>query len=333
MKRCSRLAVATLCAFGLYCGLYFGLGGRVARGEVYPSKPITIVVPAPPGGVTDVVARKLGQKLTEAWGQPIIVENKPGATNQIAAESVAAAEGDGYTLLVSPEATFVINPSLFTRLPYDAEKDFIPVSGLVSIHQALIVNPALPVHSVKDLTILAKSKPGEINYGTFGVGSTGHLNMEMLQMMAGIKLTPVHYKGATPALTDVMAGHIDAMFISLGTAAAPARSGLIRLLATGGAERLAQLPDVPTIAESGLPGFEAVSWFGLFAPKATPNDVVIKLNHEVGNIFGDAEFRRSFLDPQFFEPMQGSPDEFAAFIRRDTRKWSEIVRAAGVKIE
>jgi tripartite-type tricarboxylate transporter receptor subunit TctC len=333
MKRCSRLTVATLCGFGLYCGLYFGLSDRVAYSEVYPSKPITIVVPAPPGGVTDVVARKLGQKLTEAWGQPIIVENKPGATNQIAAEYVAAAEGDGYTLFVTPEATFVINPSLFTRLPYDAEKNFIPVSGLVSIHQALIVSPTLPVNSVKDFIALAKSKPGEINYGTFGVGSTGHLNMEMLQMMAGIKLTAVHYKGATPALTDVMAGHIDAMFISLGSAAAPARSGQIRLLATGGAERVAQLPNVPTVAESGLPGFEAVSWFGLFAPKATPNDVVIKLNSEIGRIFGDAEFRRGFLDPQFFVPMQGSPDEFAAFIQRDARKWSEIVRAAGVKIE
>jgi tripartite-type tricarboxylate transporter receptor subunit TctC len=333
MTRCSRLALAIVCGFGLYCGLFFGLGGRVAHGEVYPIRPITIVVPAAPGGVTDIVARKLGQKVTEAWGQPIIVENKPGATNQIAAEYVAAAEGDGYTLLVSPEATFVINPTLFTRLPYDAEKDFIPVSGLVSIHQALIVNPTLPVHSVKDLITLAKSKPGEINYGTFGVGSTGHLNMEMLQTMAGIKLTPVHYKGAMPALTDVMAGHIDAMFISVGTAVAPAKAGKITLLATGGAERLAQLPDVPTVAESGLPGFEAVSWFGLFAPKATPNDVVIKLNREVATIFGDAEFRRSFLDSQFFEPMSGSPDEFAAFIQRDAGKWSQILHKAGVKIE
>jgi tripartite-type tricarboxylate transporter receptor subunit TctC len=333
MTRCSRLALAIVCGFGLYWGLYFGIGVRIAHGEVYPSKPITIVVPAAPGGVTDVVARKLGQKLTEAWGQPIIVENKPGATNQIAAEYVAAAEGDGYTLLVSPEATFVINPSLFTRLPYDAEKDFIPVSGLVSIHQALIVNPTLPVHSVKDLITLAKSKPGEINYGTFGVGSTGHLNMEMLQTMAGIKLTPVHYKGAMPALTDVMAGNIDAMFISVGTAVAPAKSGKIRLLATGGAERLAKFPDVPTIAESGLPGFEAVSWFGLFAPKATPNDVVIKLNREVGRIFSDADFRRSFLDPQFLEPMPGSPDEFGSFIQRDARKWSQVVHKAGVKIE
>jgi tripartite-type tricarboxylate transporter receptor subunit TctC len=191
----------------------------------------------------------------------------------------------------------------------------------------------LPVRSVKDLISVAKSKPGEINYGTFGVGSTGHLNMEMLQMMAGIKLTPVHYKGAVPALTDVMAGQIDAMFISVGTALPAARSGKVTLLATGGAERLAQLPDVPTVAENGLPGFEAVSWFGLFAPKATPNDVVIKLNREVGKIFGDPEFRRSFLDPQFLEPMPGSPDEFAAFIRRDERKWSQIVRTAGVKIE
>jgi tripartite-type tricarboxylate transporter receptor subunit TctC len=328
-----RLPLTIVCGLGLYCLPYFGLGPHAAHGQPYPSRPITFVVPASPGGVTDIVARALGQKLTEAWGQQIIVENKPGATNQIAAEYVAAAAGDGYTLLVSPEATFVINPSLFTRLRYDAETDFIPVSGLVSIQQALIVNPDLPVHSLKDFITLATSKPGEINYGTFGAGSTGHLNMEMLETMAGIKLTPVHYKGAAPALTDVMAGHIEAMFVSVGSAVEHAKSGKIRLLATGGDERLAQLPDVPTVAESGLPGFEAVSWFGLFAPKATPSEVVIKLNHEVNRIFGDADFHRSFLDRQFFQPMPGSPDEFAAFIKRDSRKWSQIIRTAGVKIE
>jgi len=332
MERGARLAVAIGC---FVVGLAFPLGHglRLAHGETYPTKPITMVVPAAPGGVTDIVARTVGQKLAEAWGQQIIVENKPGATNQIAAEYVAGAAPDGYTLLVSPEATFVINPSLFEKLRYDAEKDFVPVCGLVSIHQALIVNPNLPVQSVKDFIALAKRKPGEINYGTFGAGSTGHLNMELLESMAGIKLTAVHYKGATPALTDVMAGHIEAMFISLGSAVEPAKAGKVRLLATGGAQRLAPLPDVPTVAESGLAGFEAVSWFGLFAPKGTPTDVVAKINREVNRILGDPEFRRGFLDRQFFQPMLGKPEEFADFIKRDARKWSDVLRVAGVKID
>jgi tripartite-type tricarboxylate transporter receptor subunit TctC len=332
MERGARFAVAIGC---FVVGLAFpvGLGIHLAHGETYPTKPITMVVPAAPGGVTDIVARTLGQKLAEAWGQQIIVENKPGATNQIAAEYVAGSAPDGYTLLVSPEATFVINPSLFEKLRYDAEKDFVPVCGLVSIQQALIVNPNLPVQNVKDFIALAKRKPAEINYGTFGAGSTGHLNMELLESMAGIKLTAVHYKGATPALTDVMAGHIEAMFISLGSAVEPAKAGKVRLLATGGARRLAQLPDVPTVAESGLAGFEAVSWFGLFAPKGTPNDVVAKINREVNRILGDPDFRRGFLDRQFFQPMTGKPEEFADFIMHDARKWSDVLRVAGVKID
>jgi tripartite-type tricarboxylate transporter receptor subunit TctC len=333
MARCPRIAAAA--SFCVILGAVFclSLGSRAGDAPPYPNRPITMVVPAAPGGVTDILARALGQRLTQAWGQQIIVEDKPGATNQIAAEYVAGAAADGYTLLVSPEATFVINPSLFERLRYNADTDFIPVSGLVSIQQALIVNPALPVQSVSDFIALAKSKPGQINYGTFGAGSTGHLNMEMLQSMAGIKLNAVHYKGATPALTDVMAGHIEAMFISVGSAVEPAKAGKVRLLATGGAQRLAQLPDVPTVAESGLAGFQAVSWFGLFTPKRTPDDVVSRLNREVNRILADAEFHRTFLDRQFFQPMPGAPAEFVAFIKSDERKWSEIVRAAHVKID
>ena len=334
MARRFRFAVVIGCCFGAFFGSSLGrfhaVGPRAAEGQTYPNKAITLVVPAAPGGVTDILARTLGQKLVGAWGQQVIVENKPGATNQIAAEYVASAVPDGYTLLVSPEATFVINPSLFEKLRYDAEKDFIPISGLVSIHQALVVSPNLPVASVKDFIALAKIRPGEINFGTFGAGSTGHLNMEMLQTMAGVKLTAVHYKGATPALTDVMAGHIQAMFISVGSAVEPAKAGKVKLLATGGARRLEQLPDVPTVAESGLSGFEAVSWFGLFAPRGTANEIVIQLNHEVSRILSDPDVRRNFLDRQFFRPMPGSPEEFARFIKVDARKWSEVLRSAGV---
>src|SRR5262249_7718001 len=196
-----------------------------AGAQTYPSRPITVVVPASPGGVTDMLGRILAKRLTEKWGQPAIVENKPGANNQLAAEYVAKAAPDGYTLFVGPETTFVVNPSIYPKLNYDPVKDFTPITGLITINQALLVNPSLPVNSVKELIALAKAKPGELNYGTFGIGSSGHLNMALFESEAGIRLTPVHYKGATPALTDVMAGHIQLMFISVGSAVPQWKAG------------------------------------------------------------------------------------------------------------
>ena len=187
-------------------------------GPGYPARPVTIVVPAAPGGVTDALGRALAQRFTEAWGQQTIVENRPGANNQVAAEYVTKAAADGHTLLIGPETTFVVNPSLYPKLPYDPVKGFTPISGLVTINHALILHPSLPVRNVKELIALARQKPSEVNYGTFGIGSSGHLNMELLQMLAGVKLQAIHYKGATPALSDVVAGHIQLMFISVGSA-------------------------------------------------------------------------------------------------------------------
>ena len=236
----------------------------------FPRRPSRSIVPAAPGGVTDLLARALGQHFKESFGRPVVVENRPGASNQIAAEYVARSPADGYTLLVSPEATVAINPFLFAKLHYNAATDFVPIAGVVKIHQALVTNPSVPAHNVADLIALAKKQPGALNYGTYGVGSTGHLNMEMFEAMAAVQLVAIHYKGATPALTDVIAGHIQAMFISVGSAVQPWKAGEINLLGVGSKERLARLPDIPTIAESGLPGFEAASWFGLFAPAGTP---------------------------------------------------------------
>ena len=240
---------------------------------------------------------------------------------------------DGYTLLVSPEATVAINPFLFAKLHYNAAKDFVPVAGLVKIHQALVTNPSVPAHNVADLIALAKKQPGALNYGTYGVGSTGHLNMEMFEAMAAVQLVAIHYKGATPALTDVIAGHIQAMFISVGSAVQPWKAGEINLLAVGSKERLARLPDIPTIAESGLPGFEAASWFGLFAPAGTPAAIVGQLNAQTQRVLAEPGFRAAVLDPQFFEPMTGSPQDFAAFIKSDAEKWRRVIRLANVKVE
>ena len=304
-----------------------------AAAQQYPAKPITLVVPAAPGGVTDVIARAIGQRFSESFGKPVVIENKPGASNQIAAEYVARSTADGYTLLVSPEATFAINPYLFGKLHYNAAADFIPVAGLVKIHQALVANPSVPAHSVADLIALAKKDAGALNYGTYGVGSTGHLNMEMFEAMTGARLVAIHYKGATPALTDVIAGHIQLMFISIGSAVQPSKAGELNLLAVGSKERLPNLPDVPTIAESGLPGFEAVSWFGLFAPAGTPQPIVDQLNVLTQRVLSEPSFRAAILDPQYFEPMAGSPQEFSAFIKADAEKWQRVIRVANVKVD
>ena len=304
-----------------------------ANGESYPNKPVTLVVTAAPGGVTDILARALGQRLGKIWGQAVIVENKPGASNQIGAVFVANSAPDGYTMLVTAEATFVINPWLYSKLPYDPMKDFVPITGLVSISQALITNPSVPVRDMKGLIEFGKQRPGELNYGTFGVGSTGHLNMEMLQIATGLKLVAVHYKGATPALTDVIAGNIQMMFINTSSAIGPWESGRVRVLAVGSNKRLARFPNISTVAENGLQGFEAVSWFGLFAPRETPRDVVAGINADVRRVFEDAEFRDKFLDINMFEPMISSPEQFFAFIKSDTQKWRNVINIAKVRVD
>src|SRR5215813_369436 len=311
----------------------FALTATAAPAQTYPVKPVTIIVPAAPGGVTDALGRVLAQRFTEAWGQQVIVENKPGANNQIAAEYVAKSLPDGHTLFIGPEVTFVVNPSLYGRLGYDPVNDFVPITGLVTINHALVVNPALPVDSVKDLLALAKQKPGELNYGTFGIGSSGHLNMELLQALAGVKFQPVHYKGATPALTDVMAGHIQMMFISVGSAVPQWKAGKVKLIAVGAGKRMPLLPEVPTVAESGLPGYEAVSWFGLFAPAGTPRPVVDKINAEVRRVFADPEFKKSFLDRQYFDSIAGTPEQLADYLKSEEQKWGEVIRDAKVKPE
>jgi tripartite-type tricarboxylate transporter receptor subunit TctC len=302
-----------------------------AQAIQYPARPITLIVPASPGGVTDMLGRTLAQRFTQAWGQQAVVENKPGANNQIAAEFVTKSEPDGYTLFIGPETTFVVNPSLYAKLPYDPVKGFSPIAGLVTINHALIVNPALPVRNVKELIALAREKPREINYGTFGVGSSGHLNMELFQMLSGAKFQAVHYKGATPALTDVMAGHIQMMFISVGSAVPQWKAGKVNLLAVGAARRMRLLPEVPTVAESGLPGYEAVSWFGLFGPPGMPAEIVGKLNDEVRKAFSDPEMKKDFLDREYFKSIAGTPHELAERIRSDEPKWRRVIEDAKVR--
>jgi tripartite-type tricarboxylate transporter receptor subunit TctC len=314
--------------------LAFGLMGAIpAAAQSYPSKTITIVVPASPGGVTDTLARQLAQRFNEKWGQQAVVENRPGANNSIAAEYVSKSAPDGHTLFIGPDGTFVANPSLYPKLPYDPDKSFTPITGLVVINHALIANPAVQAGSVKDLLAMAKEKPGTINYGTFGIGSSGHMNMELLQNMSGARFQAVHYKGATPALTDTIAGHIQMMFVSVGTAVPQWRADKVKFIAVSSAKRMPQLPDVPTVSESGVPGYEAVSWFGLFGPAGIPADVTAKINGEIRVMHAEAEFRKTFLDKFYFQSIAGPPEQLAKFIKDEEPKWRKIITDAKIKVE
>ena len=303
-----------------------------ASAQTYPSKTITIVSPAPAGGVTDIMARGLAQRFSKAWGQQAVVENKPGANNQLAAEYIVNSPADGHTLFIAPDGTFVANPSLYPKLPYDPYKSFTPISGLMLINHGLIEHPSFPPNNIAELVALAKQKPGTINYGTYGIGSSGHLNMVLLETMAGVKLQPIHYKGAAPVMNDVLAGHIQMGFVSAGSAVQQMKGGLLKMIAVGGKKRIPQLPDIPAVAET-IPGFEAVSWFGLFGPAGMPPDVVAKINAEVRALFADPEFQKTFLNRYLFQSIAGTPEELMSFVKSEEPKWRKIIQNAKIKVE
>jgi tripartite-type tricarboxylate transporter receptor subunit TctC len=310
-------------------------GTGQAQTPAYPSRQVTLVVTSVPGGVTDVVGRALAQALSKDWGQEVIVENKGGAAHIIGAESVAKAAPDGYTLLVGESGTFTVNPTLLPKdkVPYDVDKDFTPISGLVRIYQSIFAAKSLPVSNTAELIALAKQKPGQITYGTAGVGSALHMNMALFDSMAGVKMVAVHYRGATPALNDLIGDHIDTMVVSVASGLPAYKSGQIKMLGVGAPKRMPLVLEVPTVSESGLPGYEATAWFGLFGPAGMPKDVVMKIDQEVITIFSDPAFRARFLDPQMFESMAGPPDAFAAYIQAERAKWAKVIHDDDIKIQ
>ena len=235
-------------------------------------------------------------------------------------------------LMLGAETIFVINPSLYSRLPY-AVKDFAPVTGLVRANQALLAHSGFAPKSVGELVALAKEKPGTISYGTSGVGSAGHVNVALLESMAGVKLLPVHYRGMAPALNDVVAGHIQLTSVAVSSALQPWRNGLVKMLGIGSAQRLPGIPEVPTVAESGLPGYEATTWFGLFTTAGTPREVVLKINAEVQRLFNEEAFRKRFVEPLLYEVMTSSPEQFGDFITAETTKWAKVIRDANLKVD
>jgi tripartite-type tricarboxylate transporter receptor subunit TctC len=305
-----------------------------AWAQPYPSKPIHIVVPFAAGGITDVIGRALGQRLAEAWGQQVVLENRAGgATGQVGAEYVAKSAPDGYTLLVTADATFVTAPHVYSKLSYDPFNDFAPITALGISPQALTVHPSVPARTLTELVEFAKQQPGKLNYGTFGAGSSGHLNIVLLEAMTGTKFTPVHYRGAAPAITDLIGGHIQMIIVSIGLIAQPWQAGQLKVLGFGSSERVPQYRDVPTLSESGLPGYEAGSWYGLAAPKGTPREVLAKLNSQTREIFNDPAFQARFLAPNFIFSIVSSPEVFAERIRTESAKWGKIIRDANIKVD
>lgn len=299
----------------------------------YPNRPIKIVVPVAPGGLADMLARAVGQQLGQSLKQQVIIENKPGGNFQIGIKEVLAAPADGYTLLVAQEGAIVLNPHLYSNLSYDPLKDLAPISGIAKVDQVLIVHPSLPAKDAKELIAYAKSKPGELSFGTFGPGSTPHLYMEMLHHMAGLKFIPVTYRGAAPMLSDVVANHVPMTFISLGQALPLHKEGKVKIVAVCTAQRLEVLPDVPTLAESGVAGFEATAWHGLFAKAGTPPEILSRINAELQRMGNDPEFKAKVLDPTFFRSMASSQAEFESTIKVETAKWKSFVDTAKLRIE
>lgn len=308
------------------------LAGIPAAAQSYPVKPIRLIVPYPPGGPTDLVGRAIGQKFTEAWGQQVVVENRAGAASAVGTEVAARAPADGYTLLLGTSAGFCINPALGGKIPYDPERDFAPISLLVINPQILVVHPSLPVTSVKSLVTLAKSRPGQINYASVGNASPQHLGMEMLKRMAGIDMVHVPYKGTAPAITDILAGNVSLMFNSMPSVLQQTQAGRLRGIAVGSARRSPAAPHVPTVAESGLPGFEYVTWYGLFAPAGTPRDIVGKLNAQVVKILSDPELTKRFAG-QGAEPQSTTGEQLAAYRRAEHERWRKLIAEMKLKVD
>ena len=307
----------------------FTVGSAFA--QPYPSKPIKIVVPYTPGGFNDTLGRTLAAKFTENWGQPVIVENKPGANTVIGSDYVAKSPADGYTLLVVA-FPFAVTPSLIKNMPYDTVKDFAPVVLGAQSPNLLVVNPTLPVKSVGELIAMAKAKPNSLSYASTGNGSSNHISMELFKSLAGVEIVHIPYKGSAPAVTDLLGGQVHVMFDNAPNVLPQVKAGRLRALAQSGATRSAIAPDLPTVVEAGVPGYEVMVWFGLVAPAGTPREIVMKLNAEVLKILAMPDVRERFF-AQGVEPMGSTPEQFGDHIRSQMAKWAKVVRDAGVKAE
>ena len=303
----------------------------VSHAQGYPAKPIKIIVPFAVGGIADTFSRVIAQKVQESWGQPVVVENKPGAGGNIGADLVAKSPPDGYTLVMGSIGTHAVNPHLVKSMPYDAQKDFVPIAHVLEAEGLLVVNPTLPVKTIPELIAHLKSNPGKLSYASAGVGTASHLAGELFKGMAGVDMAHVPYKGNAPAITDVMGGQTHMIFATMPTVIQQARAGRLRPVAVIGAARTKALPEIPTIAET-LPGFEVGNWVGLFAPAGTPPEVVRRWNAEVQRIMTSAEVQPR-LEAEGARFVPSTPESFAAFQRDESARWGKMIREAGIKVE
>ena len=304
------------------------LAAGAALAQAYPSKPLRMVVPFPPGGSADILGRSVGQKLGERLGQPVVIDNRPGAGASIGAKAVAEAPADGYTLLLGTVSSHAMSPATNT-VGYDPVKDFTPIAEIASIPFVVLVHPGVPVKNIAELVALAKSKPGQVTYASAGSGTSNHLAGELLGMAAGIKMLHVPYKGSAPALNDLLGGQVNAMFDLQLTAMPQIKSGKVRALAMTGAKRSALLPELPTVREAGVPGYEVTAWFGFFGPAGVPKPIVDRLNAELNAIMKLPDIRAKFAELGV-ETESGSAEEFAGFVRGEAGKWAAVIKAAGI---
>lgn len=326
-----RRTVLTLTALALSAAAVTATAGGVAAAS-FPDRAVRIVVPFPPGGSNDVIARVLAQRLSEDWKQPVVIDNRSGAGGNTGADSVARSEPDGYTLLLSAPGPLAINSSLFTKLSFDPLKDFAPVALVASVPIVLAVNPQVKANSVAELVALAKAEPGKINFGSSGNGSTNHLAGELFKTLAGINIVHVPYRGAAPAMNDLVAGHIPMMFDNMPAVRPQVVAGKIRALAVGGTTRSPLFPELPTMVEAGVPGFDAEAWFGLVAPAKTPTDVLAILVASVKKVLEEPEVAKKFADLGAVPGTLYGP-AFGTFLAAETEKWGKVVTAAGVKVD
>ena len=314
----------------LTVGVLIAFAGSAAAQQAYPNKPIRFIVPYAPGGGTTIVARLIGQKLTESWGQQVLVDNRPGGNTIIGSEALVRSAPDGYTILLTAN-THAINPNLLA-LPYDSIKDFAPVATVTSSELILVLHPSLPANNLQEFVALAKSKPGQLNYASSSTGGTQHLAGELFDVMAGVRMQHVPYKGSGQALTDLVGGQVQLAFMSPINAIPHIKTGQLKAIAISGEARLWALPKVPTFTEAGLPGFEVRSWFGFLAPAGTPKEIIAKLSTEIARILALPDFKEK-LASQGANPFISTPEQFAALIKADIAKFAKIIKNANIKLD
>ena len=309
-----------------------GLATTSVQAQNYPNKPIRLIVPFPPGGGNDVIARLIAQKLSDRFGQQVVVDNKAGANGIVGLQALMQSPADGYTLAVAAAGPMAVNPSLYDKLPYDPTKDFSPITNLVNYPLLLVVHPSVPAKTTLDLVNLAKAKPQQLFFASPGSGNSGHLAGELFNTMAHVQTVHVPYKGQGPALSDLLTGQVQMLYSSIPSVLPQVRSGQLNALAVGSAKRLPSLPDIPTIAESGVPGYEAYSWVGIVAPAKTPKAIVTRLNQEIVDILKQKDVAEK-LNQQGALPVGDTPEQFAAYIKTEIDKWGAVVRAANIKAD